>query len=718
MNLGEQRQRDVRAADRIGNRPSIIDDRRNTRAPDLRAYATLSSARRGDGGASELMRALGMAQGASEDLRDYAVNKHVLAEQDRKALGAADQAAGTVDENMMEKSLGYRNAVTKGRTVTEFSKASRQFGEKLEQLIEAQDSPLLEQRRAEVQQEVETFFETFATDPETGEFKAFLQSPGAMRYLATSIQDARPRIEAQAMARIEERFNTEALNHFGQNIVDQATETGTVDIAAARSLLPDTVTDEEIAETAIVSVLNATDALRANGKPMEALGLIAGLRGRADTPVTTGRSLAKPAGSRGTTTVNSEALRMPVRGKVTSQFGEGRAQGSHNGVDIAAPVGTPVPAALSGEVLRVWTSEAGGLSVKVKYVDGTVAGFAHLDSAEVEKGQRILPGDIIAKTGNSGKSTGPHLHYTLTRDGKKVDPLSAEVGEVPETADATPRYRLADPSADPVSTFEQGGEVQEIVGLDSVQFSPEQTARINSLYHRLSEDIRGEWKAVERERQTTNATTLMLGLLGASGRTTREDIMSAYEGGDVDDGQVLSLIRAQEAQEDRAEARREREETRAERAERQRLRKVAERGAQVIVGRMLRGAITPAEARQSALLLAPDVEPEAAVSILSDVASAAGSFEQLRENSAPVRNGSRAFQGLIDNASREVKALGIPPYRQRIATEAYEQIIDRAHGEFLRRVMDGEDAGAVNAALAKEIAKELAELESELAVSR
>lgn len=718
MNLGDQRPRDQRAPDRIGNRPSIIDNRRNTNAPDLRAYASLRSARRGDGGAAELMRTLGMVQGAGEDLRDYAANQHMDGEQDNKALGAAHQAAGAVDDEMMEKSLGYRNAVTKGRTVTEFSKASRQFGEELEQLIEAQDSPLLEQRRAEVQRQVETFFETFATDPETGEFKAFLQSPGAMRYLATSIQDTRPRIEAQAMARIEERFNKEAIGHFGQNIVDQAAESGTVDIEAARSLLPETVTDEEISEATIVSVLNAADALRAEGKPREALGLIAGLRGRADTVLASGRPLVKPTGSLGTATVNAEALRMPVQGRVTSKFGAGRSRGSHNGVDIATPVGTPVPAALGGEVLRVWTSEAGGLSIKVKYDDGTVAGFAHLDSAAVEKGQRILPGDILAKTGNSGRSTGPHLHYTLTRGGKKVDPLSAEVGELPETVDAAPRFRLADLNSDPVSAFEQAGEVQEIVGLDSIQFSPEQTARINSLYHRMSEDIRGEWNAAERERHTTNATTLMLGLLGVSGRTTREDIMSAYEGGDVDDGQVLSLIRAQEAQEDRAEARREREETRAEREERQRLRKVAQRGAEVIVGRMLRGAITPAEARQSALLLAPDVEPEAAVSILSDVASAAGSFEQLRKESAPVRSGSRSFQNLIDNASREVKAMGIPPYRQKVATEAYEQIIDRAHGEFIRRVIEGETAQQVNAELAKEIAKELAELEHDLVPRR
>ena len=133
---------------------------------------------------------------------------------------------------------------------------------------------------------------------------------------------------------------------------------------------------------------------------------------------------------------------------------------------------------------------------------------------------------------------------------------------------------------------------------------------------------------------------------------------------------------------------------------------------------MLRGAITPAEARQSALLLAPDVEPEAAVSILSDVASAAGSFEQLRKESAPVRSGSRSFQNLIDNASREVKAMGIPPYRQKVATEAYEQIIDRAHGEFIRRVIEGETAQQVNAELAKEIAKELAELEHDLVPRR
>lgn len=718
MNLAEHRARNVRQSDRMGHRSSIIDSRRNTNAPALISAARTATARRGDlGGAEALMRTLGMVQDAGEELRDYATNKHVDAERDNIAQGAADQATGAVDESMMERSLGYRNAVTKGRTVTEFTKATREFSEELDQLIEGQDSPDLEERRVEVQRRVESFFADFATDPETGDFKAFLQSPDAMRYLAASIQDVRPRLEAQALARIEERFNAEAVSHYGQNIVDQARESGGVDLTAALSLLPETVPDEEISEATITSIYNAAVALRANGKRPEALKLIAGLRGYMDKPLSTGPLLAA-TGSVSATAGDLVAFRLPVQGRVTSKFGEGRSRGSHNGVDIAVPVGTPVPAAMGGEVIRVWNSDRGGLSVKVKYDDGTVVGFAHLDSTELEKGQRVAPGDEIAKTGNSGDSSGPHLHYTMTRNGKKIDPTSAELGELPEPTPVAPEFRLTDPNASLVSALEQRGEVAEIVGLEAIQFSPEQVAQVNSLYRRMADEIEREWDAAEQERQSTNATTLMLGLLQVSGRTTREDIMSAYESGDIDDGQVVTLVRAHEAQLDRAEARREQRESRAEREEQRRLRRAAERGAQVIVGRMLRGALTPAEARQAALSLAPEVEPEVAVSILSGVSSAASSFEQVRRESAPVRRASLEYQKLAENAERAVGSLSIPPYRRKIAAEAYGHIIDSAHAEFMRRVIDGEKPDEVNAALAKEIAREIADLERELSATR
>jgi murein DD-endopeptidase MepM/ murein hydrolase activator NlpD len=119
-------------------------------------------------------------------------------------------------------------------------------------------------------------------------------------------------------------------------------------------------------------------------------------------------------------------LPLPVTGgRVTSRYGASRGNRTHNGVDIAVPVGTPVTAGANGTVERVWRDDRGGLSVIVRYADGSTAGFAHLDSADVQAGQTVRRGQRIARSGNSGQSTGPHLHYTRrNRQGQLIDPMA------------------------------------------------------------------------------------------------------------------------------------------------------------------------------------------------------------------------------------------------------------------------------------------------------
>lgn len=94
----------------------------------------------------------------------------------------------------------------------------------------------------------------------------------------------------------------------------------------------------------------------------------------------------------------------------------------HNGVDLRAPIGTPVTAPRGGVVVRSWDSYRGGRSLLVELDNGLVLGLAHLSERLVETGDVVQAGQMIAHTGNTGVTTGPHLHLTLRRAGELVDP--------------------------------------------------------------------------------------------------------------------------------------------------------------------------------------------------------------------------------------------------------------------------------------------------------
>lgn len=118
----------------------------------------------------------------------------------------------------------------------------------------------------------------------------------------------------------------------------------------------------------------------------------------------------------------------PVQGRLTSPFGDrihpvnGTAS-FHNGIDIAAPIGTSVVAPLNGEVLSVYENSAGGKQLIIQHPNGYRSGYAHLNRILVRVGEEVMRGEVIAEVGNTGTSTGPHLHFTLTNSaGTKVDP--------------------------------------------------------------------------------------------------------------------------------------------------------------------------------------------------------------------------------------------------------------------------------------------------------
>jgi murein DD-endopeptidase MepM/ murein hydrolase activator NlpD len=121
---------------------------------------------------------------------------------------------------------------------------------------------------------------------------------------------------------------------------------------------------------------------------------------------------------------------LPVDGRVTSRFGPRAdpftgAPALHRGLDVAAPAGTPIRAAAGGTVLSAGPRGGYGEAVEIDHGDGTSALYAHASALLVRPGERVEPGQEIARVGSSGRATGAHLHFEVRQGERAVDPLRA-----------------------------------------------------------------------------------------------------------------------------------------------------------------------------------------------------------------------------------------------------------------------------------------------------
>ncbi|MDY6783177.1 MAG: M23 family metallopeptidase [Cyanobacteriota bacterium] len=169
------------------------------------------------------------------------------------------------------------------------------------------------------------------------------------------------------------------------------------------------------------------EAFRRNGR-IDASGLI-GIcrrekRGVSDWDCVAGdqrrrvKAIARVLSARGNT--NRDRLRTPVQGTITQGYST-----VHPAIDFAGTLGSPVVAAQAGEVVFAGWNEFGlGNTIKIKHPDGKTTVYGHNQGLLVKVGQQVKQGDAIAKLGNSGNSTGPHLHFEVRdRNGDFVDPL-------------------------------------------------------------------------------------------------------------------------------------------------------------------------------------------------------------------------------------------------------------------------------------------------------
>jgi murein DD-endopeptidase MepM/ murein hydrolase activator NlpD len=120
---------------------------------------------------------------------------------------------------------------------------------------------------------------------------------------------------------------------------------------------------------------------------------------------------------------------MPTQGWLTSAFSSMREHPilhiarPHEGIDVTAPMGTPIEAPAAGVVIETGWESGYGNTVSIDHGYGIVTKFAHTSKILVHEGQRVTRGQRIALVGNSGLATGPHLHYEVHVNGRPVDPL-------------------------------------------------------------------------------------------------------------------------------------------------------------------------------------------------------------------------------------------------------------------------------------------------------
>jgi len=197
-----------------------------------------------------------------------------------------------------------------------------------------------------------------------------------------------------------------------------------IEAVAARSMGP----IESVLREAGVDVEDALDSLRGG-----AGGPFVPVDGVEERFGEDGRVVAALAALERNALLHEAAQRLPIAepmpgNRITSGFGVRRDPflrrlSRHEGIDYPARIGTPILAPADGVVSFVGSQRGYGRMVKIRHAFGVETVYAHLNAAKVRAGQRVIRGQPVAAVGNTGRSTGPHLHYEVRVDGRPVDPM-------------------------------------------------------------------------------------------------------------------------------------------------------------------------------------------------------------------------------------------------------------------------------------------------------
>ncbi len=184
-------------------------------------------------------------------------------------------------------------------------------------------------------------------------------------------------------------------------------------VSAATALAPVELAAPADANAALMTTL--TKGLAVANKPKAPA-----VKAPARTPARASRDRS-PATAR-TEGVTGATFVRPGIGRRTSGFGR-RWGRLHAGVDLASGIGSPVRAVTNATVLSAQTEGGYGRCVRLQHADGTVSLYGHLSAFLVSAGDRVSAGELIAREGNTGHSTGPHLHFEIRINDVPINPV-------------------------------------------------------------------------------------------------------------------------------------------------------------------------------------------------------------------------------------------------------------------------------------------------------
>ena len=234
--------------------------------------------------------------------------------------------------------------------------------------------------------------------------------------------------EATARATRDEKAAAEERAEAAKAAADArvaAQQTAFAAVSAQKASYDQQLQDAQVRLLELQGARNAYEQWLAQKRAEEAAAAEAQRRAAAEAAAAASRAV-RASGS-ATAAASSANYVRPSSGTITSCFGA-RWGVTHFGVDIAAPVGTPVYAATSGVVQRAGSATGFGLAVYVRGDDGAVTVYGHINAYFVSAGDRVSAGEKIAEVGNRGQSTGPHLHFEVHPGGGMY---SGQVNPVP-----------------------------------------------------------------------------------------------------------------------------------------------------------------------------------------------------------------------------------------------------------------------------------------------
>jgi murein DD-endopeptidase MepM/ murein hydrolase activator NlpD len=442
--LSRQSQRRT-TQDRItNNRDAILPTRREDRVDPVRINASMRDAQRGNN-LDELRRFFGQTQDAAEAYFRNDIAQTAKRAEGEFAQGTTDALAGVEMDPAKAQATAYQRAyysVTASNRQTKFETETAQG---LDDLI---------QNGATVE-DIETYMNE-RSSAFIGEVSDLFESPEVRLQVGQRMQRWSNDLNARASGVLQERTDREMLEMTTGEVQAALGRGEGIDLLGTVRRLKeaglDGVAVQEEVVNAVVAYATQTGDLSGlyslidTRRPEDVAAEIEEARANANSAVIEGQPLpsvvAEPEPAPAAPAPASTYI-MPLEGRVTSGFGSRRAplrgaSTDHGGIDIAVPIGTPVVAPADGVVEFAGPRGRGGNTVLIRHADGRVTGYAHLDTITVKAGDRVSQGTAFAASGNTGNSTGPHLHFSA-RDaqGRRIDPRSI-VGQPAQTAAADP----------------------------------------------------------------------------------------------------------------------------------------------------------------------------------------------------------------------------------------------------------------------------------------